>query len=306
MRTVVLKVAQRAALSAALGAALGAGAAPVDTLAKIKETQAVSMGVRETSGALSYMIAEGKFGGFHVELCQRVLADVQQRLGLPKLDIAYRVVSSQNRIPLLLNGSIDIECGSTTNNTQRQKDVAFAVTTYVEETRFAVRAGSGSETLAQLNGKRVSTPTGTPAVQVLRQKARSAGVEFRPVFGKDHGDSFLLVQTGRADAFVMDSQILAGTIARSKKPADYRIVGEVLSVEPIALMLRKGDPAFKKMVDDSLVAMMRSGEVARIYERWFMQPIPPAGIRFGLPPSAATQSAWAQPNDRPVESYPRP
>jgi len=290
---------------ATLAGVLAAGAVQADTLARIKETGAVTMGVRESSGALSYRVAEGQYAGFHVEICQRVLADVQQRLGLPRLDITYRVVSSQNRIPLLLNGSIDVECGSTTNSAQRQKDVAFAVTTFVEETRFAVKADSGIATLAQLKGKRVSTTTGTTAVQVLRVKARAAGIEFQPVYGKDHDDSFLLLQTGRADAFVMDSQILAGTIGQAARPADYRIVGEVLSVEPIAIMMRKDDPAFKRAVDDSIVAMMKSGEIASLYDRWFMQAIPPANRRLGLPPSDATRAAWAQPNDRPVDDYPK-
>ena len=289
----------------ALAAALAGGAVRADTLARIKETGAATMGVRETSGALSYRVSEGHYAGFHVELCQRVLADVQKRLGLPRLDIAYRVVSSQNRIPLLLNGSIDIECGSTSNTLQRQKDVAFAVTTFVEETRFAVKAASGIRTLSQLAGKRVSTTTGTTAVQAMRERARALGFEFRPVFGKDHGDSFLLMQTGRADAFVMDGQILAAVIARAERPADYRIVGEVLAVEPIAIMIRKDDPAFKRAVDDSLVAMMKSGEIATIHERWFQQPIPPSNIHLDLPAGAATRAAWAQPNDRPAETYPR-
>ena len=292
-------------LPAAMLSLLLAGAAQADTLAKIKASGVVSMGVRESSGALSYALGNGQFAGFHVEICQRVLADVQQRLGLPRLDITYRVVSSQNRIPLLLNGSIDVECGSTTNSAQRQKDVAFAVTTFVEETRFAVKADSGIATLAQLKGKRVSTTTGTTAVQVLRVKARAAGIEFQPVYGKDHDDSFLLLQTGRADAFVMDSQILAGTIGQAARPADYRIVGEVLSVEPIAIMMRKDDPAFKRAVDDSIVAMMKSGEIASLYDRWFLQAIPPANRRLGLPPSDATRAAWAQPNDRPVDDYPK-
>ena len=211
-------------LAAALSMTLGAVAAPIDTLARMRETGVATMGVREASGALSYRVGENAFAGFHVELCQRVLGDVRQKLGLPRLDIAYRPVSSQNRIPLLLNGSIDIECGSTTNTTQRQLDVAFAPTTFVEETRFAVKADSGIGSLAQIDGKRVSTTTGTTAVQVMRRKAQAAGVTFQAVFGKDHDDSFLLVQTGRADAFVMDSQILAGVIARSANPADYRIV----------------------------------------------------------------------------------
>jgi glutamate/aspartate transport system substrate-binding protein len=288
---------------AALVATLAAGAVQADTLARIKDTGAVTMGVRESSGALSYKVAEGEYAGFHVEICRRVLADVQRQLGLSRLDVGYRVVSSQNRIPLLLNGSIDIECGSTTNSVQRQKDVAFAVTTFVEQTRFAVKVNSGIGSLAQLKGKRVSTTTGTTAVQVMRQQARAAGIEFQPVYGKDHADSFLLLQTGRADAFVMDSQILAGNISQAANPADYAIVGEVLSVEPIAIMLRKDDPAFKRAVDESLIAMMKSGEIARLYDRWFMQPIPPANRPMGLPPSDATRAAWAEPNDRPVEAY---
>jgi len=288
---------------AALVATLAAGAVQADTLARIKDTGAVTMGVRESSGALSYKVAEGEYAGFHVEICRRVLADVQRQLGLPRLDVGYRAVSSQNRIPLLLNGSIDIECGSTTNSVQRQKDVAFAVTTFVEQTRFAVKVNSGIGSLAQLKGKRVSTTTGTTAVQVMRQQARAAGIEFQPVYGKDHADSFLLLQTGRADAFVMDSQILAGNISQAANPADYAIVGEVLSVEPIAIMLRKDDPAFKRAVDESLIAMMKSGEIARLYDRWFMQPIPPANRPMGLPPSDATRAAWAEPNDRPVEAY---
>ena len=188
-------------LAAALSMTLGAVAAPIATLARMRETGVATMGVREASGALSYRVGENAFAGFHVELCQRVLGDVRQKLGLPRLDIAYRPVSSQNRIPLLLNGSIDIECGSTTNTTQRQLDVAFAPTTFVEETRFAVKADSGIGSLAQIDGKRVSTTTGTTAVQVMRRKAQAAGVTFQAVFGKDHDDSFLLVQTGRADAF---------------------------------------------------------------------------------------------------------
>jgi len=288
---------------AALVATLAAGAVQADTLARIKDAGTVTMGVRESSGALSYKVAEGEYAGFHVEICRRVLADVQRQLGVSRLEVGYRAVSSQNRIPLLLNGSIDIECGSTTNSVQRQKDVAFAVTTFVEQTRFAVKVNSGIGSLAQLKGKRVSTTTGTTAVQVMRQQARAAGIEFQPVYGKDHADSFLLLQTGRADAFVMDSQILAGNISQAANPADYAIVGEVLSVEPIAIMLRKDDPAFKRAVDESLVAMMKSGEIARLYDRWFMQPIPPANRPMGLPPSDATRAAWAEPNDRPVEAY---
>ena len=291
------------AVAFALGALATAGAAQADTLAKIKGSGAVTMGVRESSGALSYTLGDGKFAGFHVEICTRVLADIQKQLGLPKLDVKYQSVTSQNRIPLVQNGTVDIECGSTTNNAARQKDVAFAVTTYVEEVRIAVKANSGITSIAQLANKNVATTSGTTSVQLLRRHERANGVDFKEVNGKDHADSFLLLESGRADAFVMDGQILAGNIARSKNPADFRIVGEVLSVEPIAIMMRKDDPAFKKAVDDSIMAMMKSGEIAKLYDKWFMQPIPPTNTRVGLPASEATKAAWAAPNDKPVEEY---
>lgn len=286
----------------AAGLALSVGA-HADTLAKIKESGAVTMGVRESSGALSYTLGDGKYAGFHVEVCQRVLADIQRSLGLPRLDVKYQAVTPQNRIPLVQNGTVDIECGSTTNNATRQKDVSFAVTTYVEEVRMAVKANSGITSINQLNGRKVATTTGTTSVQHLRRHERAQNVNFEEVFGKDHADSFLLLESGRADAFVMDGQILAGNIARSKNPADFRIAGEVLSVEPIAIMIRKDDPKFKKAVDDSIIAMMRSGEIARIYDKWFMQPIPPTNTRVGLAVSEATKAAWASPNDRPLEDY---
>jgi glutamate/aspartate transport system substrate-binding protein len=287
----------------AVAALLAIGVAHADTLSKIKEAGAVSMGVRESSGALSYTLGDGKYAGFHTEVCQHVLADIQKKLGMAKLDIKYQPVTSQNRIPLVQNGTVDIECGSTTNNATRQKDVSFAVTTYVEEVRIAVKANSGITSIAQLKDRNVATTTGTTSVQLLRKHERATGIDFKEIFGKDHADSFLLLESGRADAFVMDGQILAGNIAKAKSPADFRIVGEVLSVEPIAIMLRKDDPNFKKAVDDSLVAMMKSGEMAKLYDKWFVQPIPPANTKVGLPASEATRFAWANPNDKPVEDY---
>ncbi|MEN9316178.1 MAG: hypothetical protein RIS35_2571 [Pseudomonadota bacterium] len=284
-------------------ATVGFTPAHADTLKKIKDTGAATMGVRESSGALAFALGDGKYGGFHIELCHRVLTDVQKQLGLPKLDVRYQVVTSQNRIPLVQNGTVDIECGSTTNNTARQRDVAFAVTTYVEEVRIAVKANSGITDIDQLNGRKVATTTGTTSVQHLRKHERAHKVNFEEIYGKDHADSFLLLETGRADAFVMDAQILAGNIAKAKNPADFRIVGDVLNVEPIAIMLRKDDPAFKKAVDDSLKAMMKSGEIAKIYDKWFVQPIPPANTRVGLPATEATKAAWSSPNDRPMEDY---
>ena len=284
-------------------AATAALAQANDTLGKIKSTGSVTMGVRESSGVLSYTLGDGKYTGYHVDICQRVLGDIQKQLGLAKLDIKYQPVTSQNRIPLVQNGTVDIECGSTTNNQARQRDVAFAVTTFIEEVRIAVKANSDINSIKDLNGKTVATTTGTTSVQTLRRHERAGGLDFKEVYGKDHADSFLLLESGRADAFVMDGSLLAGLIARSKNPSDFKIVGEVLSVEPIAIMFRKDDPAFKKAVDDSIIAMMKSGELAKIYDKWFMQPTPPNGVRMNMPMSDALKAAIANPNDRPMEAY---
>jgi glutamate/aspartate transport system substrate-binding protein len=281
----------------------GAWAQNSDTLKKIKDSSTVTMGVRESSGALSYTLGDGKYVGYHVDVCENVLRSIRKQLGLSSLTVRYQLVTSQNRIPLVQNGTVDLECGSTTNNVARQKDVAFAVTTFVEEVRIAVKANSGIRSINQLNGKSVATTTGTTSVQLLRRHERASGVDFKEVFGKDHADSFLLLESGRADAFVMDGQILAGSIAKAKSPAEFKIVGEVLAVEPIAIVLRKDDPAFKKAVDDSLVAMMKSGELAKLWDKWFMQPIPPSNTKVGLPVNTATKAAWAQPNDKPAEDY---
>jgi glutamate/aspartate transport system substrate-binding protein len=289
------------ALAAVLAATGAVHAQTTDTLKKIKDSGVVTMGVRESSG-LSYTLGDGKYVGFHIDVCTKVIADIEKQLGR-KLETKYQPVTSQNRIPLVQNGTVDIECGSTTNNATRQKDVAFAVTTFVEEVRIAVKASSGITNIGQLTGKTVATTTGTTSVQTLRKHERANGVDFKELFGKDHADSFLLLESGRADAFVMDGSILASNIAKSKAPADYKIVGEVLSVEPIAIMLRKDDPAFKKAVDDSIKAQIKSGDMAKTYDKWFLQPIPPAGAKVGLPVSDATKAAWANPNDKPMEDY---
>lgn len=296
---------QRTATATALVLAglLATGAAQADTLKKIKDSGSVTMGVRESSGALSYTLGDGKYVGYHVEICEKVLGDIRKQLGLSSLAVKYQPVTSQNRIPLVENGTVDIECGSTTNNAARQKQVAFAVTTFVEEVRIAVKASSGISSINQLAGKTVATTTGTTSVQTLRKHERATGVDFKEVFGKDHADSFLLLESGRADAFVMDGSLLAGLIARSKAPNDFKIVGEVLSVEPIAIMFRKDDPAFKKAVDDSIKAMIKSGEVAKLYDKWLLQPIPPTNAKVGLPMSDNLKAALANPNDKPAEDY---
>lgn len=291
------------ALAVAAVAASTAHAQATDTLKKIKDTGTITIGTRESSGALAYTLGDGKYVGFHTEMANRIAADLQKKLGLAKLDIKYQPVTSQNRIPLVQNGTVDLECGSTTNNATRQKDVAFAVTTYVEEVRIATKANSGINSVKDLAGKTVATTTGTTSVQTLRKHERATGVDFKEVFGKDHADSFLLLESGRADAFVMDGQILAGNISKSKNPAEFKIVGEVLSVEPIACMMRKDDAAFRAAVDDSIKAQIKSGDLAKLYDKWFMQPIPPSNTKVGLPLSEATKAAWANPNDKPMEDY---
>jgi glutamate/aspartate transport system substrate-binding protein len=288
-----------AAMALAAGTAMAQAQSTID---KVKASGVVTMGVRESSGALSYTLGDGKFTGFHVEICQRILAELEKQVGR-KLEVKYQAVTSQNRIPLVQNGTVDIECGSTTNNATRQKDVSFLNTTYVEEVRIAVKANSGINGIAQLNGKNVATTTGTTSVQHLRKHERATGMDFKEVFGKDHADSFLLLETGRADAFVMDGSILAGNIASAKTPADFRIVGEVLNVEPIAIMIRKDDPAFAKLGNDVIAAMARSGDLNKLWDKWFLQPIPPKNVRVGLPLSESTKQAWASPNSRPMEDY---
>ncbi|MEO5686258.1 MAG: amino acid ABC transporter substrate-binding protein [Burkholderiaceae bacterium] len=285
-----------------LATAFTAQAQTTDTLKKIKDTGAVVMGVRSSSGALSYTLGEGKYAGFHVELCQRALEDVRKQLGLAKLDIKYQEVTSANRIPLVQNGTVDIECGSTTNNEARAKDVAFAHTAYVEEVRILTKVNSGIKSIADLNGKSVATTTGTTSVQLLRKHERATGVDFKEVFGKDHADSFLLLESGRADAFVMDGQIVAGLASKAKTPGDFHIVGEVLSVEPIAIMVRKDDPAFLAAVDKTIDGMAKSGEMAKLYDKWFVQAIPPTNTKVGLPASEATKNAWKNPNSMGTEA----
>ena len=274
-----------------------------DTLAKIKSKGEITLGVRDSSGALAYTLGDGKYVGFHTEMSENIAADIAKQLGIPKLVVNKQLITSQNRIPLIVNGTVDLECGSTTNNRARQKDVAFAVTTYVEEVRIAVRADSGINSIKDLNGKTVATTTGTTSVQTLRKNERASGVDFKEVMGKDHADSFLLLESGRADAFVMDGQILAGNISKSKNPAGFKIVGEVLSVEPIACMVRRDDPAFLKAVDDSIKRQIADGSLAKLYDKWFMQPIPPTNTKVGLPLSDATKAAWANPNNKPMEEY---
>jgi glutamate/aspartate transport system substrate-binding protein len=236
--------------------------------------------------------------GYHVELCERVLKEIA-----PAAKLDYMAITAQNTMALVSNGTVDIGCGPTTNNTARQQQVAFAVTTYVSEVRMAVRADSDLKSISQLGGRNVSASTGTTAVQLLRKQERVVGAPINVLLGKDHSESLLLLESGRVDAFVLDDNLLAGMIANSKNPAALRIVGEPLGAEPIALLFRKDDPAFKAAVDGVLTRLMKSGEMEKIYARWFTSPIPPRDVSLNLPLGTTLRQLFAAPNDKPLESY---
>jgi glutamate/aspartate transport system substrate-binding protein len=298
------KIAWKIAFFALAAVALSgpAAAQATGTTEKAQKSGEITLGVRESSSPLSYTLGAGEFAGYHVDLCLAIVDRVKKAVGR-ELAVKYQPVTSQNRISLVQNGTVDLECGSTTNNEARQKDVAFGFTTYMTEVRMAVKANSGITSIAQLNKKRVATTTGTTSVQTLRKHQRSAKADFQEIYGKDHADSFLLLETGRADAFVMDDNILAGLIANAKNPKDFRIVGEVLSVEPIAVMFRKDDAPMKKLVDDTISDMMRSGALAKLYDKWFMSPIAPRNTNVNLPMGATLKVLFKAPNDKPMEAY---
>jgi glutamate/aspartate transport system substrate-binding protein len=278
-------------------AATGATAQEGGTLAKARAAGAISMGVRESSAPLSYSLGTA-FVGYHVELCEQMLKKL-----LPGLAVNTTVVTSQNRIPLLLNGTIDIECGSTSNTAARRQQVAFANTTYVTEARFAVKAASGIVSADQLKGKTVVTTTGTTLVQRLRKLDQERNLGLNIVYAKDHSESFLMVESGRAEAFAMDDNTLAGNISNARNPGDFRIVGKPLGIEPIAIMIRKDDPAFKTAVDGYIGEAIASGALEKLYNKWFLAPIPPRNAVINIPLSESLKAAFLAPNDRPAEAY---
>lgn len=273
--------------------------APSATLDKIKASGKVVLGVRESSPPMAYALgANEKYVGYHVELCERVLKEI-----VPTAKLEYMAITAQNTMPLVSNGTVDIGCGPTTNNLARQQQVAFAVTSYVSEVRMAVRKDSDLKSISQLGGRTIAASTGTTAVQLLRKQERVVGSPIKTVLGKDHHESFMLLESGRVDAFVLDDNILAGVIANSKDPSAYRIVGEPLGAEPIALLFRKDDPGFKAAVDGVMTRLMQSGEMEKIYTKWFVEPIPPKNVSLNLPLGNTLRQLFAHPNDKPLESY---
>lgn len=273
------------------------------TLKKVKDNGSITLGIRESSYPLSYLDDKQQPVGYHIDICNRIVDAIKARLKLPALKVQHQAVTSQNRIPLVANGTVDLECGSTTNNEARQKQVAFAPTTFVTNVRMAVKKASGIQSLGQLGGKPVATTTGTTSVQLMRAHEKGKGIDFKEVYGKDHADAFLMLETDRAVAFVMDDNLLAGLIVSSKSPADYAIVGEVLNIEPIAIMLRRDDPAFKKLVDETVTGLMKSGELDKLYARWFMSPIPPRNVSMNFPMSEQLKALIKAPSDAPAESF---
>ena len=273
------------------------------TLKKVKESGTITMGIRESSYPLSYLDDKQQPIGYHIDICNKIVEAVKKELQLPNLKVQHQPVTSQNRIPLVTNGTVDLECGSTTNNEARAMQVAFVDTTFVTNVRMAVKKKSGITSLSQLGGKPVATTSGTTSVQLMRAHEKAKGIDFKEVYGKDHADSFLLLETDRAVAFVMDDNLLAGLIATSKTPQDFAIVGEVLSVEPIAIMIRRDDPAFKKLADDAVKGLMKSGEINKLYTKWFMSPIPPKNISMNFPMSDKLKELIKNPSDAPAEAY---
>ena len=285
------------AIVLAAGLATTAGA---QTLQKIADANKITVSYREASVPFSYLIGSSKAVGFSVELSEAIIDDVRKKLKKPNLEVAYMPVTSQNRIPLLVNGTYDLECGSTTNNTARGKDVAFSTNIFYTGTRLLVKKSSGIKNYADLAKKTVASTTGTTNAQVIRKYNADKKLDMQLVLGKDHDDSLLLVESDRAVAFAMDDILLFGLIANSKDPASLQVVGDSLQVEPYACMMRKDDPEFKKLVDGTLNRMMKSGEFTRLYTKWFMGPIPPKGVNLNLPMGAELKANLKALSDKPA------
>ena len=276
------------------------GAAPVlaqeltGTLKKIKETGAVSLGHRESSVPFSYYDDRQQVVGYAMDLCARIVDRVKSEL---KLDTKLNPVTSATRIPLMANGTIDLECGSTTNNLERQKQVAFTITHFVTANRFVSKKSANLQTVDDLKGKTVVSTSGTTNIKQITEIGAQKGLNLNILAAKDHAEAFLMVETGRAAAFVMDDILLFSLVAASKSPKDYAISNDALSVEPYGIMLRRDDPSFKKVVDEAMIATYKSGAINPIYEKWFLKPIPPKGINLNVPVSDAFKKVIASPTD---------
>lgn len=284
-------------LSASLLPLLSAQAQEAGTLAKIKNTKTIVLGVRDSSIPFSYLDDQQSYQGYSIDLCLKAVAAVRRHLGLADLKVVMNPVTSATRIPLMANGTIDLECGSTTNNLERQKQVAFAPTTFVTATRLLVKKSSGIKKLSDMKAKAIALTAGTSNLKLLTQLNADKQMNMQILTGKDHAESFLMLETGRVAAFSTDDILLASLAASSKDPAAYELTKEPLSVEPYGIMMRRDDPAFKAVVDQAIKDVFKSGEINKIYNKWFMAPIPPKGINLHIPMSAELKALINKPSD---------
>jgi glutamate/aspartate transport system substrate-binding protein len=297
----------RFALAAALATALSTAAAlPAQaqesaTLKKIKETGSITLGHRESSIPFSYYDDKQQVIGYSHELMLKVVDSIKSELKLAKVDTRLMPVTSANRITLIQNGTIDIECGSTTNNLERGKQVGFSTTIFVIGTRLMTKKDSGIKDFADLAGKNVVTTAGTTSERLIRKMNEDKKLGMNIISAKDHGESFLTLETGRAVAFMMDDALLYGEMAKARKPGDWIVTGTAQSKEAYGCMVRKDDPGFKKVVDAALTKAMTSGDAEKIYAKWFMNPIPPKGLNLNMPLSDEMKAAFKAPNDKAFE-----
>jgi glutamate/aspartate transport system substrate-binding protein len=285
------------ALAAAVGLAAPAAAQQPGTLKKIQDAGAITIGHRDASIPLSYYDDKQQPVGYALDLCMRIVDAVKAELKLPKLEVKYQLVTSANRIPLMANGTIDLECGSTTNNLDRQKQVAFTITHFVTANRWVAKKSSNIKTLADLKGKTIVSTAGTTNIKQMTEINAAKGMGMNIISANGHPEAFQMVETGRAVAFVMDDILLYGLVAQSRAPGDYVISADALSVEPYGIMLRRDDPAFKKVVDNAMIQTYKSGAINAIYEKWFLKPIPPRNVNLNLPMSAQFKKVIANPTD---------
>ncbi|SAK71192.1 glutamate/aspartate ABC transporter substrate-binding protein [Caballeronia ptereochthonis] len=285
-----------AALSLVTGASYGQM-----TLAKIQAVDLIAIGHRETSVPFSYVDASNNVVGFSQDLCNKVIDAVKARTKHPDLRVRFIPVTSQNRISLVQNGTVDLECGVTTNLTSRQNQVAFSDTFFVATTRLLTKKDSGIKDFPDLAGKTVVTNQGTTSERILRKMNEEKKMNMSIISAKDYGEGRATLETGRAVAYMMDDVLLAGTRSLTAKPSDWVLVGTPQSSEAYGFMMRKDDPEFKKLVDDTMSQVMKSPEIKTMYDKWFMKPVPPKNINFDFPMSETMQKLYAEPNDKAFE-----
>jgi len=289
------------ATTLSVAAALPAQAQESATLKKIKDTGSITLGHRESSIPFSYYDDKQQVIGYSHELMLKVVDGIKAELKLAKIDTRLMPVTSANRITLIQNGTVDIECGSTTNNLERQKQVGFSTSIFVIGTRLMTKKDSGIKDFPDLAGKNVVTTAGTTSERLIRKMNEDKKMGMNVISAKDHGEAFLTLETGRAVAFMMDDALLYGEMAKARKPGDWIVTGTAQSKEAYGCMLRKDDPAFKKVVDAALTKALTSGEAEKIYTKWFMNPIPPKGLNLNMPLSDEMKAAFKAPNDKAFE-----